>query len=37
MWYNVLPDETENPISAFVEALYNLTLDYNILYTLATW
>lgn len=29
---DILPDETQNPISAFEEALYNLTLDYNIVY-----
>lgn len=32
MWDEILPDETINPISAFEEALYNLTLDYKIVY-----
>ena len=29
---DILPKQTQNPISAFEEALYNLTLDYNIVY-----
>ncbi|EES48950.1 MULTISPECIES: hypothetical protein [Clostridium] len=32
MWTKVLPDEKQNPICAFEEALYNLTLEYNIVY-----
>lgn len=32
MWHDILPNEDENPISAFDEALYNETLDYNIVY-----
>lgn len=32
MIYDVLPKDDENPISAFHEALYELTLDYNIIY-----
>ena len=35
MWHKVLIEETENPISVFEEALYNLILDYNIVYTSA--
>lgn len=32
MWNNILPREDENPIFAFEQALYNETLDYNIVY-----
>lgn len=32
MIYDVLPKDDENPIAAFDEALYELTLDYNIIY-----
>lgn len=32
MWTKILPDERQNPICTFEEALYNLTLDYNIVY-----
>lgn len=32
MTFDILPNETENPIVAFEETLYNLTSDYNLVY-----